>query len=86
LKAPGNQKFKVKIDKMYIDNTYLTLIVNQTITATIIFYPTGTTSTGDAKITVNNVTWDAAGVTGDAEGVIMESLSGEGDSISLGTV
>ena len=84
--AQGKQTITVHIDKMYIDNTYMTLAANQTIVATIIFYPTGSTSTGDAKITLNNVKFNAANVTGDAEGVVMEGLDGEGDSISLGTV
>lgn len=86
LLAQGNQTFAVHIDKMYIDNTYMTLAANQTIVATIIFYPTGTTSAGDAKITLNNVKFNAAQVSGDAEGVVMEGLDGEGDSITPGTV
>ena len=86
LLAQGNQTFTVHIDKMYIDNTYMTLANTQTIVATIIFYPTGSTSTGDAKITLNNVKFNAAQVSGDAEGVVMEGLDGEGDSITLGTV
>jgi len=86
LLAQGNQTFTVHIDKMYIDNTYLTIANAQTIVTTIIFYPTGSTSTGDAKITLNNVKFNAAQVSGDSEGVVMEGLDGEGDSISLGTV
>jgi len=86
LLAQGKQTFKVHIDKMYIDNTYATIVNAQTVTATVIFYPAGSTSAGNPKITINNVKWASGSVKGDNEGIVMESLDGEGDSVSLGTV
>jgi hypothetical protein len=79
----GNKSFTVSIDKMFIDSTYATDVLNGT-KVTIEVRPAGT-GTGKPKITLSNVVLTGWEMTADQDGVIMESVEGEGDNITFGT-
>jgi hypothetical protein len=79
----GNKSFTVSIDKMYLDSTYATDVLNGT-KVTIEVRPAGT-GTGKPKITISNVILTGWDLTIDQDGVIMESVEGEGDNITFGT-
>jgi hypothetical protein len=79
----GNKSFTVSIDKMFIDSTYATDVLNGT-KVTIEVRPAGT-GTGKPKITISNVILTGWDLTIDQDGVIMESVEGEGDNITFGT-
>lgn len=79
----GNKTFTVSIDKMYIDNTYATDVLNGT-AVTIVVRPAGTGS-GLPEITLSNVVFNSWELSIEQDGVIMESVEGEAKSISFGT-
>jgi hypothetical protein len=79
----GNKSFTVRIDKMYIDNAYATDVLNGA-KVTIEVRPQGT-GTGKPKITISNVVLTGWDLTIDQDGIIMESVEGEGDSLAFGT-
>jgi len=81
--ASGNKSFKVSIDKMYVDGAHATDILNGT-ALTIEVRPEGT-GTGKPKITVSNVILNSWELNIEQDGVIMESVEGEGTSIAWGT-
>ena len=79
----GNKSFTVRIDKMYIDSTYATNVLNGT-KVTIDVLPAGS-GAGKPKITLTNVVLTGWDLTIDQDGVIMESVEGEADGITLAT-
>jgi hypothetical protein len=79
----GNKSFTVRIDKMYIDSTYATDVLNGTKVA-IDVLPAGS-GAGKPKITLTNVVLTGWDLTIDQDGVIMESVEGEADGITLAT-
>jgi len=79
----GNKSFTVRIDKMYIDSTYATDVLNGTKVA-IDVLPAGS-GAGKPKITLTNVVLTGWDLTIDQDGVIMESVEGEADGITFGT-
>jgi len=81
--SSGNKTISVSIDKMYIDKTYAENLMNGT-TVDVVIRPAGTGS-GEEEITVSNVVFTSFEMTITQDGVVMESLSGEGDSITFGT-
>jgi hypothetical protein len=81
--ASGNKSFKVSIDKMYVDGAHATDVLNGT-ALTIEVRPEGT-GTGKPKITVSNVILNSWELSIEQDGVIMESVEGEGTGIAWGT-
>ncbi|MEM1558183.1 MAG: hypothetical protein QXG12_06285 [Thermoproteota archaeon] len=79
----GNKSFRVTVDKMYIDNTYATDVLNGT-KVSIEIQPAGA-GTGKPKITISNVVFTSWELTIDQDGVVMESVEGEGDTLALAT-
>ena len=75
--AAGNKSFKVAVDKMYIDNTYATLVYAGA-PVDFIFAPAGT-ATGYPKVTIKNVVLIAHNLKVDQKGVVAEKVSGEGN-------
>ena len=81
--ASGNKSFKVSIDKAYVDNAYADDVLNGT-AVTIEVRPEGT-GTGKPKITLTGVVFNSWELSIAQDGVIMESVEGEGTSIAWGT-
>ena len=79
----GNKSFPVSIEKMYVDNTYATDVLNGT-AVNIVVQPAGQGS-GKPEITVSDVVFTSWELSITQDGVVMESLEGEGKSITLGT-
>jgi len=81
--ASGNKSFKVSIDKAYVDNAFANDVLNGT-AVTIEVRPEGT-GTGKPKITLSNVVFSSWKMSIAQDGIIMESVEGEGASIAWGT-
>ncbi len=81
--ASGNKSFKVSIDKAYVDNAYANDVLNGA-PVTIEVRPEGT-GAGKPKITISNVIFNSWEMSIAQDGVIMESVEGEGTSIAWGT-
>ena len=79
----GNQTFKVSVDKMWIDSAYADKVLNGT-KVSMVVRPEGTGS-GKTEITISNVVLNSWKLSIDQDGVVMESVEGEGDSLTLGT-
>ena len=79
----GNKRFVVSIDKMYIDNTYADDILNGS-KVSVVIRPLGT-GTGKPEITISNVVFNSWELTITQDGVVMERVEGEGDSVTHGT-
>ena len=80
---PGNQTFSVSINKMWIDKTYVEKVLNGT-KVSVVIRPEGTGS-GKTEITVSNVVFKSWELTIDQDGVVMESVEGEGDDLTPNT-
>ncbi len=80
----GNKTFPVSIDLLYIDNTYASDVLAGT-KVEIIILPAGSVS-GKPKITVSNVVFNTWELTQEQEGVVLETVSGEGASIAFATL
>ena len=81
--ASGNKSFKVSIDRAYVDSTYANDVLNGT-AVTIEVRPEGT-GAGKPKITISNVVFNSWEMSIAQDGVIMESIEGEGTNIAWGT-
>jgi len=81
--ASGNKSFKVSIEKAFIDSSYATDVLNGS-PVTIEVYPQGT-GTGKPKITLSNVVFTSWELSVEQDGIIMESIDGEGAGIEFGT-
>ena len=79
----GNKSFSVSIEKMYIDKTYAEDVLNGT-KISVVVRPAGTGS-GKEEITISNVVLNSWELTIEQDGIILESVSGEGDSITFST-
>jgi hypothetical protein len=79
----GNKSFRIRIEKMFIDSTYATNVLSGT-AVTIEVRPAGT-GTGKPKITISNVVFTRWEMTANQDGVIMESVEGEGSDLAFGT-
>ncbi|RLC74260.1 MAG: hypothetical protein DRI61_16990 [Chloroflexi bacterium] len=79
----GNRSFPVSIEKMYVDNTYAQDVCNGT-TVDIVVQPAGQGS-GKPEITIGDVVFTSWELSVTQDGVVMESLEGEGKSITLST-
>lgn len=78
----GNKRFRVTVDKMFIDNIYATAALQGTKLSIELQAATGS---GKPKITLSNVVLSSWELTVDQDGVIMESVEGEGDNVTIGT-
>jgi hypothetical protein len=81
--ASGNKSFKVSIEKAFIDSTYATDVLNGT-AVTIEVLPQGS-GTGKPKITLSNVIFNSWELSVEQDGVIMESVEGEGQGFEIET-
>lgn len=81
---PGNKSFPVSIDKMWIDSTYATDVLNGT-KVEIIVLPAGSAA-GKPKYTYSNVVLTSWELTVEQDGVVMESVKGEAKSLTIGTL
>jgi hypothetical protein len=79
----GNKSFRVRVEKMFIDSTYATDVLNGT-AVSIEVRPEGS-GTGKSKITLSNVVFTRWEMTANQDGVIMESIEGEGSDLAFGT-
>jgi len=82
LKA-GNKSFPISAEMAYIDKTYAEKVLNGT-EITLVVQPAGTGS-GKEEITINNVVLTNWEMTIEQDGVILQSIEGEGKSITFGT-
>lgn len=80
----GNQSYKVSIDTMYVDNTYAQLVLTGN-PVDIELDPAGA-GTGNPKITVVDVVFTSWKLEQKQNGVVMQSLEGEGSDLQLGTI
>jgi hypothetical protein len=81
--ASGNKSFKVSIKRAYIDNTYATDVLNGS-PVTVSVLPQGT-GTGKPQIDVSNVAFTGWELSIAQDGVILESIKGEGKDITFTT-
>jgi heptaprenylglyceryl phosphate synthase len=72
----GNQSYRFTFEKMYIDNTYATLVLNGT-KVTIILGPANSTPVGQPNITLANAIIFHHGWRAEQEGIVIEDGSGE---------
>ena len=79
----GNKSFSVSIEKMWIDSTYASDVLNGT-KVSVVVRPEGT-GTGKTEITISNVILNSWELSIEQDGVVMESVEGEGDSITFST-
>ncbi|MCD6421898.1 hypothetical protein J7L13_00930 [bacterium] len=82
LKA-GNKSFSVSIEKMFIDNAFANDVLNGT-PVSIVVRPGGTGS-GKPEITLQNVIFTSWELSIEQDGVVMESVEGEAESITFST-
>ncbi|MEM2567881.1 MAG: hypothetical protein QXH20_05335 [Candidatus Bathyarchaeia archaeon] len=80
---PGNKTFTVSIEKAYIDDEYVNDVLSGA-KVTIEVRPEGT-GTGKPKITLSNVVFTSWEMSIAQDGIIMESIDGEGTDIAFGT-
>lgn len=79
----GNRSYRISFDKMYVDETYANMVLGGS-PVTVEIHPKGT-NVGLPKITVSNVILTSWELTVSQEGVLAESVEGEGKSIAFGT-
>jgi len=79
----GNKTFSVSFDAMYIDKTYAENLLNGT-AVDVVIQPAGTGS-GNEEITISDVVLTSWEMTVSQDGVILESVEGEGKDITFGT-
>jgi hypothetical protein len=80
----GNKSFKFKFEKMFIDTTYATLVLNGT-KMTILLGPANCTPTGQPKYTLSNAVIFHHGWREEQAGIVIEEGSGEAASLTIGT-
>lgn len=79
----GNKSFTVSIEKMYVDNAYAEDVLSGS-KVSIVVQPAGVGS-GKPTITISNVVFTSWELSIEQDGVVMESVEGEGESITFGT-
>ena len=77
----GNKSFTVSFDAMYIDKTYAEDVLNGT-AVNVVIRPAGTGS-GLEEITISDVVLTSWEMTITQDGVILESVAGEGKNIAF---
>ena len=80
----GNKTIRFTFDKMYIDTTYATLVLNGT-KITVLLGPINSTPTGQPKYTLSNAIIFHHGFRDAQNGIVMENGSGEAASLTIGT-
>jgi hypothetical protein len=81
--AAGNKHLKISVDKMWVDNTYVTQILGGT-AVDFEIGPAGTT-TGKVKYTIKNVILEVMDFKADQKGIVTEKISGTGNDFTIGT-
>jgi len=81
--SSGNKTFTVSFDAMYIDKSYAEKVLNGT-AVSVVVRPAGTGS-GLEEITISDVVLTSWELTISQDGVILESVEGEGKDITFGT-
>lgn len=81
--SAGNKSFTVSIDMMYIDESYASKVKAGT-EVYLVVRPAGT-GAGKEEFIINNVVFNSWEETISQDGVIMESVSGEGKSVTIRT-
>ena len=79
----GNKTYSVSIERMYIDNSYASDVLNGT-AVSIVVRPAGT-GTGKPEITISGVVFSRWELTITQDGVVMERVEGEGTDMTFGT-
>ncbi|MCD6528768.1 hypothetical protein J7L06_00550 [Candidatus Bathyarchaeota archaeon] len=79
----GNKAFSVSFDAMYIDKSYAEQVLNGA-EVSVVVRPAGTGS-GLEEITISDVVLTSWELTISQDGVILESVEGEGKDITFGT-
>ena len=79
----GNYTYTVRIEKMWIDKTYMEKVLNGT-KVSIVVRPEGTGS-GKTEITLSNVVLNRFELNIAQDGVVMESIEGEGKGVTIST-
>ena len=79
----GNYTYTVRIEKMWIDKTYADKVKAGT-KVTIVVRPEGTGS-GKTEITLSDVVLNRFELNIAQDGVVMESVEGEGKSMTIST-
>jgi len=80
---PGNYTYTIRIEKMWIDKTYMEKVINGT-KVTVVVMPEGS-GAGKTQITLNNVVLNRFELNIAQDGVVMESVEGEGKGITVET-
>jgi len=80
----GPQTYQISIERMYIDNTYLSLILAGT-KVDIEVDPAGSTA-GKPKITLADVVFSSWKISQKMTGAVLEDLEGEGLTATAGTL
>jgi hypothetical protein len=80
----GNKSFKFKFNKMFIDATYASLVLNGT-KVTILLGPANSTPSGQPKYTLTNAIIFHHGWRDEQDGIVIEEGSGESMSLTIGT-
>jgi hypothetical protein len=80
----GNQSYKFRFEKMYIDSTYAALVLAGT-KVTIILGPAGSTPVGQPKYTLSNAIIFHHGWRDEQGGIVIEDGSGEAASLAIAT-
>ena len=80
----GNQSYKVSVESMYVDNSYATVVLTGD-AVDIELDPAGP-GTGKPKVTVKNVVFTSWKLDQKQNGVVMQSMEGEGDDLELGNL
>jgi len=82
--APGDRTTTFTVEKLWVDSIYVKLLLNQTYAGvTAVFCPAGI-SAGEMTITLSNVILSRWNMTADKDGVVLEGVSGEGKSPTIG--
>lgn len=81
--ADGNQSYKVSVDKMYVDNTFGQMVLAGA-PVDIELDPAGA-GAGKPKITLVDVVFSSWKLDQKQNGVVMESVEGEGADIQFGS-
>ena len=81
--VPGNQHFKGKFSKVYLDNTYGQLVLAKT-KVDVVFYPDGDAS-GKPKITVKQALLHDWDLKQDQKVIVLEDVAFTGEDLEFGT-
>jgi len=81
--ADGNQSYKVTVESMYVDNSFASAVLAGT-AVDIALYPNGE-GTGKPVVTVSDVVLTSWKLEQKQTGVVMQSVEGEGASLTAGT-